>query len=56
MARNKTSKFGAAEGLFEMEKQEVSDVRKVHEVQEVHDIQEEKVLKKRKSTTDTRYS
>lgn len=42
MARNKTSKFGAAEGLFEMEKQEVSDVRKVHEVQEVQDIQEEK--------------
>lgn len=42
MARNKTSKFGAAEGLFEMEKKEVSDVRKVHEVQEVQDIQEEK--------------
>lgn len=36
MARNKTSKFGAAEGLFEMEKQ------KVCEVQEVQDIQEEK--------------
>ncbi|MCO7151998.1 hypothetical protein NIA73_00260 [Anaerobutyricum hallii] len=28
MARNKTSKFGAAEGLFEMEKQKVSDVQK----------------------------
>lgn len=42
MARNKTSKFGAAEGLFEMEKQKVSDVQKVCEVQEVQDIQEEK--------------
>ena len=41
MARNKTSKFGAAEGLFEMEKQEVSDVQKVHEVQQVQDIHEE---------------
>lgn len=48
MARNKTSKFGAAEGLFEMEKQEVSDVRKVHEVQEVHDIQEEKSVEEAK--------
>lgn len=38
MARNKTSKFGAAEGLFEMEKQ----IQKVCEVQEVQDIQEEK--------------
>ena len=35
MARNKTSKFGAAEGLFSTQEQEVLDVQNVHEVQEV---------------------
>lgn len=42
MARNKTSKFGAAEGLFEMEKQKVSDVQKVCEVQEEKSVEEVK--------------
>ena len=42
MARNKTSKFGAAEGLFSTQEQEVLDVQNVHEVQEV---QEEKTIK-----------
>lgn len=40
MARNKTSKFGAAEGLFVTQEQEALDVQNVHEVQEV---QEEKI-------------
>ena len=41
MARNKTSKFGAAEGLFVTREQEALDVQNVHEVQEV---QEEKIV------------
>ena len=46
MARNKTSKFGAAEGLFETQEQEALDVQNVHEVQEV---QEEKTIKETKN-------
>lgn len=42
MARNKTSKFGAAEGLFVTQEQEALDVQNVYEVQEV---QEEKNIK-----------
>lgn len=46
MARNKTSKFGAAEGLFATQEQEVLDVQNVYEVQEV---QEEKTIKETKN-------
>ena len=45
MARNKTSKFGAAEGLFATQEQEALDVQNVYEVQEV---QEEKTIKETK--------
>lgn len=40
MARNKTSKFGAAEGLFATQEQEALDVQNVYEVQEEKNIKE----------------
>ena len=49
MARNKTSKFGAAEGLFETQQQETLDVQNVHEVQEV---QEEKIIKETRNVQE----
>ena len=49
MARNKTSKFGAAEGLFATQEQEALDVQNVYEVQEVQEVQEEKTIKETKN-------
>lgn len=48
MARNKTSKFGAAEGLFATQEQEALDVQNVQEVQEIQEVQEEKTIKETK--------
>ncbi len=44
MARNKTSKFGAAEGLFVTQEQEALDVQNVHEVQEEKNIKGTKMV------------
>ncbi len=43
MARNKTSRFGASDGLFETGKKEIQDVHEVQEVNETNncmDVQE----------------
>lgn len=40
MARNKTSRFGASDGLFETEKKEIQDVHEVQEANDCIDVQE----------------